>query len=338
MPRHNRSARSLAAATILGFCTPLVAAFGGASSASAANHFIPSRFAAQSALRAPMSKDDAPMIPLAFTTLDDAADPTFNQLLGINNSGVISGYFGSGATGHPNQGYTLLPPYGQGNYVNENFPGSVQTQVVAINNKHDTAGFWIDGKGVNRGFVEWNGVFTSYRDPSFPKSTVNQVLGLNDAGIGVGFVTDATGVNHGFAFNQATSQFVAIKPPGLTNVTATGINDNNAVVGFGVAGNGSTVGFLFANNVYTEFDFPGSTNTQPFGVNKNNTIVGAYIDGAGATHAFRLSTPLKHAAWLSFDDPSGIGTTLANGINDKGEIVGFYTDAAGNTDGFLAVP
>ena len=28
--------------------------------------------------------------------LHDAADPTFNQLLGINNAGVISGYFGSG--------------------------------------------------------------------------------------------------------------------------------------------------------------------------------------------------------------------------------------------------
>ena len=48
---------------------------------------------------------------------------TFNQLLGINNKGVIAGYRGSGAQGHPNKGYPLLPPYGQGQYVNENFPG-----------------------------------------------------------------------------------------------------------------------------------------------------------------------------------------------------------------------
>jgi hypothetical protein len=55
------------------------------------------------------------MTTLTFMTLDDQADPTFNQLLGVNNEGVIAGYFGSGTppTVHPNNGYTLSPPYGQ---------------------------------------------------------------------------------------------------------------------------------------------------------------------------------------------------------------------------------
>ncbi|HWG24343.1 hypothetical protein, partial [Actinospica sp.] len=35
----------------------------------------------------------------SFTTVDDPADPTFNQLLGINQNGIIAGYFGSGAAG-----------------------------------------------------------------------------------------------------------------------------------------------------------------------------------------------------------------------------------------------
>jgi len=83
----------------------------------------------------------------SFKTLDDQADPTFNQLLGINNHGVIAGYFGSDASGHPNKGYTLAKPYGQANYHNENFPGSVQTQVTAIDKLGNTAGFWVDGKG-----------------------------------------------------------------------------------------------------------------------------------------------------------------------------------------------
>jgi len=39
-----------------------------------------------------------------FRTLDDNADLTFNQLLGINDEGLIAGYFGSGAQGHPNMG------------------------------------------------------------------------------------------------------------------------------------------------------------------------------------------------------------------------------------------
>lgn len=45
-----------------------------------------------------------------FTTIDNPLDPTFNQLLGINTAGVISGYYGSGAPGHPNQGYTIAAP------------------------------------------------------------------------------------------------------------------------------------------------------------------------------------------------------------------------------------
>src|SRR5271163_4047914 len=58
----------------------------------------------------------------SFKTLDNADDVTFNQLLGINDFGVIAGYFGSGAQGHPNKGYLLAPNHAQ--YTNENFPGS----------------------------------------------------------------------------------------------------------------------------------------------------------------------------------------------------------------------
>jgi hypothetical protein len=112
---------------------------------------LPSRFAgravrvigaiavagAGAALLAPAAANAAsgtrPATSYTFTTLDNRADPTFNQLLGINKAGEIAGYFGSGAPGHPNQGYVINPPYSQANYTNENFPGSVQTQVTAIN-------------------------------------------------------------------------------------------------------------------------------------------------------------------------------------------------------------
>ena len=70
----------------------------------------------------------------AFSTLNDQNDPTFNQLLGINSHNVIAGYFGSGTdAAHPNKGYVIKAPYGQGNYTNENFPGSAQTQVTGLN-------------------------------------------------------------------------------------------------------------------------------------------------------------------------------------------------------------
>ena len=274
-----------------------------------------------------------------FRTINDKADPTFNQLLGINNSSKIVGYFGGGTvvngTLHPNKGYRIVPPYNQNNYSNENFPGSVQTQVIAVNNYGYTAGFWVDGNGNNFGFIKWNGVYTSYRDPH-TTGTVNQLLGLNDNGIAVGFYTDSKGINHGYELNSRNGHFKEIVPPGATNVTVAGINNNNDVVGFFTAGNGSTVSFLLRNNRFSEFDFPHSTNTTALGVNNSDQIVGVYVDGANKMHGFLLSSPLNHAKWQSIDDPNGIGTTTINGLNDKGQLVGFYVDGAGNTDGFLA--
>ena len=272
----------------------------------------------------------------SFTTLNDNADPTFNQLLGINNHGVIAGYFGSGLAGHPNKGYTVTYPYGQGNYKNENFPGSVQTQVTAINNHGYTAGFWVDGNGNNFGFVEWNSVFTSYKNPKTGNGTVNQLLGLNDKGIAVGFYTDGNGVNHAYMLNQSTGHFSAIVPPNAVNATATGINDNGDVTGFLTTSTGTTAGFLLKGKSFTEFDFPNSTNTQPFGINKYDQIVGFYVDSNNQMHGFLVSNPLTHAQWQSIDDPNGVGTTVVNGLNDNGTLVGFYVDGAGNTDGFLA--
>ncbi len=84
--------------------------------------------------------------------LDDDRDLTFNQLLGINNKGYIAGYFGSGAAGHPNKGYVLVPPFAQRDFLNENFPGSAQTQVTAINDTGITVGFWANAAGAAFGF------------------------------------------------------------------------------------------------------------------------------------------------------------------------------------------
>jgi hypothetical protein len=270
-----------------------------------------------------------------FTTLDNPADPTFNQLLGINDAGVIAGYYGSGATGHPNQGYTLLPQYSERLFKSEDYPGSVQTQVTALNNYYDTAGFWVDGSGNNYGFVRWHGLFTSYTEPN-QTGTVTQILGLNSAGEAVGFYTDSAGTNHGFRLRQRTQQYSDIAPPGGTNVTASGINNLGNVTGFMTSKNGPVIGYLLDRGRLFRFSFPGATATTPFGINDNDEIAGSYLDKAGASHGFTLIDPTGAATFASIDDPKGVGTTVVNGINDKAHLVGFYVDAAGNTHGFLA--
>jgi hypothetical protein len=281
----------------------------------------------------------------AYSTLNDQADPTFNQLLGINSQNVIAGYFGSGADAqHPNKGYQLSLPYQQSSYQNENFPGSAQTQVVGIDNKGNTAGFWVSGNGTNHGFVEWNGVFASFSDPKTPHMTgsVNQLLGINDKGVAVGFYNDAAGNSHAYQVNQATGVFTAINIPGDVSAVATGINDNGDIVGFGTDASKVTTSWLLHAGHLTTCQFPGGSDTQAFGVNDHDEIAGSYLDGGGVMHGFTLTSPLGPAShWQPIDDASSTampGTTLVNGINDAGDLVGFYTDTSGNTDGMLAVP
>ena len=275
-----------------------------------------------------------------FTTLNDQADPTFNQLLAINVHNVIAGYFGSGAAGHPNKGYQLTPPYAQGSYASENFPGSAQTQVTGIDDKGNTSGFWVTANGTSHGFVEWNGVFASYTNPATPKTkgSVNQLLGINNAGTAVGFYNDAKGNAHACKLNQATGAFTAIHVPGVS-VAATGINNAGDIVGFATDAAGTTTSWLKAGTATIAFGFPGGTDTQAFGINAKNQVVGSYLDSAGVMHGFVLTSPMGPVShWQSIDDPNGVGSTLVNGINAAGDLVGFYTDAAGNTDGMLATP
>ena len=338
-PSSPKSVRPLVAAVALGVTVPMLAACGGQTSSSAA---LPSALqsqnrqgASQNGRSADASGESAK--GYSFTTLDDNADPAFNQLLGINSKGVIAGYFGSGVgASNPNKGYTLAPPYTQSNYTNENYPNSVQTQVTAINNKGYTAGFWVDGNGNNFGFVEWNGVFTSYADPK--KGTFTQFLGINNSGLAVGFYTDSYGNNHGFEIQQGTTKYVPITPPNSVSVTAAAVNDLGDVVGFATNSSGATVSFLYKNKTYTEFSYPGSGSTSATGVNKSDEIVGVYTDSAGAMHGFTVTNVLKKAKFTNIDDPLGVGTTTVNGVNDAGDLVGFYVDSAGNTDGMLATP
>jgi hypothetical protein len=62
--------------------------------------------------------------------LNDGHDLRFNQPLGANNEGIIAGYFGSAAAGHPNKGYALVLAFAQRDFLNENCPGARQTQVT----------------------------------------------------------------------------------------------------------------------------------------------------------------------------------------------------------------
>jgi hypothetical protein len=280
----------------------------------------------------------------SFSTLNNSNDPTFNQLLGLNAHGVIAGYFGSGAAGHPNKGYYLLPGRTQLDYRIENFPGSNQTQVTGLNDNGTQVGFWAPtntGTDANYGWYSLN-YGRSFHHFSVPNASlgtppVTQLLGVNDANKAVGFYTDANGNNHGFSYTLNTHVFIFTKIQGATSLTETAISNRGHIAGFFTAANGTVESFLkYDGSHIRTFSVPGATATQAFGVNDSDEVVGSYTVGSGASAVTHGFTWTAQGGVKTVDDPHGIGATTINGVDDHGCLVGFYVDSAGNTDGMLA--
>jgi len=305
------------------------------------------------------NKVDVGKIRLKFQDVINTNDPTFNQELGINDFGVIAGYFGSGAAEHPNKGYTVFrkgKKFTQADFFNENFPGSVQTQVTGINNRGGffprvtiTVGFWSDSNNANLvnnnfGFVNFggqDGTFVSVNNPNtgtINGVVTNQLLGINDSNVAVGFYVDTAGATHGYTYSILTGTFSANidDPNGVGTTTAAAINDLYQIVGFYVDTDGMTHGFFETNGVFKTIDAVNAKATSLLGLNNVGEAVGFDLDQEGAMHGIVCN--VYTGATQEVDDPNGIGTTTFNGLNDLGHIVGFYVNGDGNTIGLLAVP
>ncbi len=295
-------------------------------------------------------RDDHASPHYTFKTINNDHDLTFNQLLGINSAGKIAGYFGSGMAGHPNKGYTVTFPYHQGNFRNENFPHSMQTQVTGLNDVGQTVGFWVPKgpSGANFGFYRGaNGKYHNVKTPPGAANAspeVDQLLGINDHGVAVGFYTNSANNNRGYTYNIRTHKYGRVRAPGSstslngTSLTAAAINNHGTIAGFYVNAHGVTVAFVKSGNHFTTIVKKGATMTQAFGVNDAGEVVGAYTYGTGSSAKSYGFTWTRAHGMVKVNDPHGIGSTIINGVNDLGDLVGFYTDSAGNTDGFLAKP
>jgi copper(I)-binding protein len=286
-----------------------------------------------------------------FRTLNNNRDKTFNQLLGINNEGLIVGYFGSGAKGHPNKGYRLRPPYHQGNYTSENFPGGKQTQVTGLNDTGVTVGFWSTQNKANEANNNLGFYFRGghYHEVNFPAQgtaspPIDQLLGVNDSDLAVGFYVNKQDDSRGYTYNIKSGRFGRVLLPGLHNLsrgvslTATAINDAGTIAGFYTVNNGNPIGFVKTAGGHVTKLTVKKASVQPFGINDSGEVVGTITTGSGNSAVTDGFTWTRAHGFKKVDDPKGIGTTLVNGVNDHGDLVGFYTDAAGNVDGFLAVP
>jgi uncharacterized membrane protein len=275
--------------------------------------------------------------PYSFTSIASPNDPTFTQLLGINKAGVIAGYFGSGADAqHPNKGFVLNLP---SSFSPENYPNSAQTQVIGINDRGDTDGFYIDTAGVTHGFTDIGGTFATV---DVPGTSFNQLLGLNNKGEEAGYYQFGPSSGPTFVpFIRKPDGSIMLLP--IANAQATGINDQDLTSGFYNDAKGNSHGFLWqAGSSMQTIDFQGAVSTQLLGLNNQGQAVGSYTDNQKNTHGFvydwRTKTFTQLDAPGAMMDAPGSMVTVVNGINKHGWLVGFFTDANNNTIGFVAKP
>ena len=114
---------------------------------------------------------------VSFPTNDNATPPV-NQLLGINDHGVATGFY-TNAQGN-NRGYTYNTHSRR--FTRVLVPGSSagtgpSLTAAAINNSGDIAGFYATAAGATDGFVKDGRHFT---DLAFPGAAATMALGIND--------------------------------------------------------------------------------------------------------------------------------------------------------------
>jgi probable HAF family extracellular repeat protein len=155
------------------------------------------------------------------TVLPDAAPGAFlTEATGINNAGVIVGFFVDGdGQAH---GFVLR----DGKYATYDYPGATRTLFTRINDRGQIVGIWAAADGRRHGFLLQEGALRSI---DVPGAIHTRCTGLNNWGEIVGWYVDADLIAHGFLLRG--DKFTDIDFPGATDSAALGINDRGVIVG-----------------------------------------------------------------------------------------------------------
>jgi len=214
---------------------------------------------------------------------DPIVDPNdtvgFTEGRGINNSRTVAGdYVISDGTLHS---FFLSG----GTFTEYDVPGTVQTNLLSINDADNFTGGFDDGSGVFQAFVSVGGTLTSFSVPAALSTFAYETNNSNQ--LAVGYYIDGSGILHGYYRDSVGALHFPIDPSGSVTTVLFGLNDRNWVVGRYADGSGVTHGLFFVPpSQFSTFDFPGSTFTSLNGINDKGLICGRYVDGSGIAHGF----------------------------------------------------
>jgi hypothetical protein len=216
-------------------------------------------------------------------------------ITGINDNGVICGYFhktsgsSSGITLGFQQTGTKVVSFALNANARATFPGG-------INNAGEISGYVESGSladGVFGGFAlsaATGGTATTV-DVSGQAGT--WVGGLNNSGALVGFAgadLDPTTPVEAFAFSVPKAIFQTFNMPNMVQTRFYGINDEGAIVGYGLDSSELTHGFVFKSGTFESFTLSEFSATIPQGINNSGVIVGYGVTAANSVVGF-IATP-----------------------------------------------
>jgi hypothetical protein len=204
----------------------------------------------------------------------------FTEGRGINNSGTVDGdYVGS-------DGFVHSFLLSGGTFTEYAVPGTVQTNLLSINNSGDLTGaFDPDGSGIFQAFIDRGGTITSYSVPGAAGTLAYEMN--NNKKLTVGYYIDASGVLHGQYRDNNGALHFPIDPSGSVATVLFGVDNKNNVVGRYADSAGATHGLFFVPpSTFITFDYPGSSFTSLNGISEQGNICGRYVDASGIAHGF----------------------------------------------------
>ncbi len=160
-----------------------------------------------------------------------------------------------------------------------------------MNNLGVIAGFSIDSGGVQHGFIDRNGRFTTINEPDAGTASGQgtSVGYVNDFGQVTGSYTESN--DNTVAFAGPLGKLTTVSDPlapAFSTLTAA-INDTGVVAGEYFDANGVVHGFVELRGVFIPVEDPaGTEGTDLTGISNLGVVVGFYIDSSGVTHGFEL--------------------------------------------------
>jgi probable HAF family extracellular repeat protein len=271
-------------------------------------------------------KEETPNYKLSLIEFRGTQELGFSyQATGINNSGVIVGYYGNVENTEQNSFI-----YQNGTIATFLVPDSLNTLIKSINIKGEIAGQFTDANGSYIGFIN--------SDNNLEKIIIPDSLGtivecVSNNGNIAGLFLDKRERVKGFS-RKKRENFQIIEYPRQQHTFVTGINNAGLVIGDFPDEKGNYQSFILDKDKFELINFPNAVSTFVTDINNSNVISGVYLDRPGNTglngKGFLYYYNTKKFESINFPTAPA---TLIGSISDSGLITGFASWSAAGCRG-----